>query len=138
MQSMVNLYHFTCREHLSSILNDGFLETTDGVISQTQSKPMVVWLTTSPDAGEGLGLQLQNNTDKRAIRFEVRVPKSVAKKWREWALANRSDPEFMKKLSSIGGGSSTWRVVQRRILRSEWVRVTDMDSGDDIPFSSGL
>jgi hypothetical protein len=135
MQSMVTLFHFTSKDHLVYILQDGYLEVTDGVLAMDRADPKVVWLSTSDSAGEGFGLQYAP-VDKTAVRFEVSVPKVAVHKWRDWAKSHGSKEEHMKLLSSKGGGAGTWRVVQRRIDRTEWVKITDMINGEEIDFSA--
>ena len=129
----VDLYHFTSPQHLPRILDSGYLDTTESNISfrREHAGPDVVWLTTSPEPEAGsLGLSNLFH-DKYAYRITVRLPKRDVHRWRDWARAHGSSPETITRLigSSGGGGSGTWRVIQRRIPAAEWVEVRHTASG---------
>lgn len=124
------LYHFTSAEHLQEILQSGYLKTVESNVSlkKEHSGPDVVWLTTSPSADAGHGLQGSAH-DKTRIRFTVDVDKRNVHKWREWAKARGSSQETMAILAR-SGGSASWRVVAAPIPVGNWVEVRDMVTGE--------
>lgn len=127
------LFHFTCREHLPSILAEGVLRTTESNMSprRAHAGPDVVWLMTASDpTAHGHGLE-GSGADKKAIRFTVDVDKRGVHKWREWAIRRGINREWLTILARFGG-SSSWRVVERPIPREQWVSVRDMVTGRSI------
>lgn len=124
------LYHFTSAVHLPAILGSRYLHTVESNVSATREHagPDVVWLTTSPTAEAGHGLQ-SSLVDKTEIRFAVEVDKRSVHKWREWAKARGSSQEWMAVLAR-SGGSATWRVMTVPIPAENWIEVKNMATGE--------
>jgi hypothetical protein len=124
------LYHFTCKILVPAILESGYLKTVESNVSfkREHAGPEVVWLTTSPTAEAGHGLQFSSG-DKTEIRFTVEVDKRSVHKWREWAKARGSNQEAMTRLA-LGGGAASWRVVTAPIPAENWVEVRNMATGE--------
>jgi hypothetical protein len=124
------LYHFTSAVHVPTILASGYLKTVESNVSfkREHAGPDVVWLTTSPTAEAGHGLQ-SSLVDKTEIRFTVEVDKRSVHKWREWAKARGSSQETMTNLAR-SGGSASWRVVTTPIPAANWVEVRNMATGE--------
>ncbi len=129
------LYHFTSSIHLPKIMSDGFLKVTESNISERREHagPDVVWLTSNPDpAGarwQGAGVQNWHPgvilAPKDEIRFTVDVPKRDVHKWLVWSRARGIDPGWAAHLASVGG-SRRWHVIERPVVRDEWVTVNDL------------
>jgi hypothetical protein len=117
----VKLFHYTSAMHLPHILEDGFLEVTESNIDikQPHAGPDVVWLTVDPllfrkDAEWAHGTAV----DKLAVRFAVNVSDAVH--WPKFAARHKMKRQWYVQLARAGGDPSTWYVVPRRIMRSEW------------------
>ena len=135
MPATVTLYHYTCIEHLPTILAAGYLKTSESNISPRvpHAGPDVAWLTTQPDPTLGHGLNAgQTVVDKTRIRFTVQVPKRAVTPWRLWATMQGIDPTWMRALAQAGG-SGTWRVTPRPIPAEQWVEVLDRHTGRTYP-----
>lgn len=126
----MHLFHYTSEHHLPLILESGLLRTTESNVSMTKSHagPDVVWLTARDDVTSGNGLE-GSAIDKFAIRFTVKLDKRVVSKWHAWGKGRGMDPEWMSILAS-SGGSGSWRVVERPILRESWVEIRRMSTGE--------
>lgn len=124
MTAMTVLYHYTCVEHLPSILANGLRATESNISPRNpHAGPDVVWLTTNADATSGLGLQ-HSATDKFAIRIAVEVPKRRVHRWREWAESRGADHRWLDILAESGGWRS-WRVHLGPIPTTQFVEVLD-------------
>lgn len=123
---IIPMYHFTTAVHVPAILESRYLKAVESNVSlkREHAGPDVVWLTTSPTAEAGHGLQ-GSYADKTEIRFTVEVDKRAVHKWREWAKARGSSQEVMTILARAGG-SASWRVVTAPIPAENWVEVRNM------------
>lgn len=124
------LYHFTSATNIQAILDSGYLKTVESNISlkREHAGPDVVWLTTSPSANAGHGLQ-GSLVDKTEIRVTVEVDSRSVHKWREWARARGSNEATISALTR-SGGSGSWRVVMTRIPAERWTEVRNMVTGE--------
>lgn len=127
----VDLYHYTSRQHALRIIASGTLRTTESNVSfrRTHAGPDVVWLTTEPTPVLGHGLH-GSGYDKTRVRITVRVPVSEVHEWEPWARKHLSTNRTIETLARTGGGSETWRVVEREITKDEIVYIRYMDRPD--------
>lgn len=129
------LYHFTARERLASIMQNG-LTTGDVPVDPSQPGLNAVWLTTdSTGAQHGLGEpRLMAEAEREAIsslrgvmpppgerwldKREVRITAFVRpgdrrlRDWLPWAR-KRLDPQWLRALNDAGGGvrvARTWKL----------------------------
>jgi hypothetical protein len=117
----VILFHFTAAAHLEQILADRLIKTTESNISMmiANAGPPVVWLTDTPTAELGHGLNLGSH-DKTAVRFEVDVP---GIRWMDWAPKSTMDPRWVEILLRIGGGQEAadhWYIWPAPIRSDRW------------------
>jgi hypothetical protein len=128
MTSM-KLYHYTSQHHLPYILRDGHLKVTESNIgsplptmepSGMRVGPDVVWFSThgAPDAND-LGL-VSTSVDKTKVRFTVNV--KDAEPWCSFADRHEINPEW-RDIIEEGRAPKSWYVVERNVLRSEWLYV---------------
>jgi hypothetical protein len=153
----MKLYHLTSIYHLPLILSAGYLKVVESNISlmprEEHKGPDVVWLTTSPRAGQGWARMRPQlaYVDKTRIVFEVEVPDDDVHNWYDWAQAHGSTLHFMKALAASGDerhhqtvrvGSDVeadeaaleraraeWFVVEREVPWVEWLRINDQLAG---------
>lgn len=138
----MNLYHFTSREHLPSILREG-LSRGDVPLTPTTGLN-AVWLTSdaSPDghglssgeviaadvaarAGVSTGGKGFRTHDKRAVRLLVNIPRGDRRlvRWRPWARKN-IELNWLAALENAGGGSAkarTWFLFWG-VIPPTWIR----------------
>lgn len=114
---MATFRHWTAAVRVPQILQDGFIRTTDPVLSMYKpGGPQVVWLLPSdvdPGTGHDNGLSHQ----KRDGWIDVNVP---AIRWLDWEPQHRMDPEWRDTIISAGGGidiASRWYVWPAPIRR---------------------
>lgn len=124
------LYHFTALSWTPSIFEQGFIDVTESNISRSRAHagPDVVWLTADDVAPDAFALGLDGSAfDKTQIRFTVFVP---AYPWAEWASSKGVGPsnQFRRSLSE-GRRWRKWYVLERPILRDEWIEVLDTRTG---------
>ncbi|GAA2812277.1 hypothetical protein [Streptomyces showdoensis] len=130
----ITLYHFTKPEHWEQILKDGHLDPSwdyGGTV------PAIVHTTDSPDPST----LPQHHEVGRTIRFELLLPEQQAHRWHTWGnrcLPPESfrslgipvwTPEDPAYLTQTNQESHRWYVVERRIPSTEWVRVTNAETG---------
>ena len=110
------LYHFTGREYLDAIMEDG-LSIGDVPTSSTEGKTGV-WFTTDQDpAGHGLGVEMDlpnggRIVNKRAVRITVPISSSDRKlvSWMKWGRKN-CNPDMFDRLNRSGGGKcKSWYI----------------------------
>ncbi|MFB7861652.1 hypothetical protein [Streptomyces sp. NPDC056069] len=136
----ITLYHFTKPEHWPAIASSGTLEPR--------------WTAAGPDVVPTVHLMDTPNREllpwafreDYTVRIQVSVPEVEVHNWHTWGKvrvpANAhiswgipvSRPEGTY-LSHGNKGSAHWRVVERSIPQSEWVRVEDLDT-DQVLWSS--
>ncbi len=124
---MKRLYHYTSIERWALIEAAGMLATTESNLHPTipHAGPDVVWLTTDAELGHGHGLTTTTDgTDKTAVRITVELPNKYVHKWREWAIRHGVERRWLDALDKTGGGgSATWRVVERPIRAERFIDV---------------
>lgn len=133
-------YHYTApvESHLGSIMAEGAIRTTESNLSLRVDRagPDVVWLLDRPlRRGETHGLITpQQQTDlKTHVEFAVRLPKAEVHVWTVWAGERRMHPSDWDVFVASGGGIAQalrWRVIERPIVRAEWLTVTNRVTGE--------
>lgn len=129
------LYHYTCVEHLSKILESKHLKLTQSNLKPpkdmsfmemfgTGDKP-VVWLTDS-DSIEGHGLE-GSVYDKTAVKITV-LKKPHMKYWRTWSKQNHINKEWAKQLVK-GRRDSTWFVSEEIIPLTDIIKIENRLDG---------
>lgn len=130
------VYHYTSIERWRLIEQAGRIKTTESNISlhTAHAGPDVVWLTTDPDCAEGHGIaKTLDGTDKTRVQIAVQLPARDVHKWRDWATRRGMDQDWMRTFVSVaGGGAGTWRVTEKPIMFTRWVRVTDRTTGAEL------
>lgn len=146
----MRLHHFTSRQHLPSILEDGLLRPTEsnvgtlypvaGFPSGLHAGPEVVWLLDSETVDHGHGLVLPqmpgvaHDVDKTEVRITVDVP---AIRWLDWEWADRMEPRWRAVMTESAGGIEAvqhWYVLPAPIRRTRWREIAIRDIfGDYIP-----
>ena len=133
---MKTLFHYTSIERWHLIERAGWIKTTESNISLSikHAGPDVVWLTTDPDCAAGHGIALTyDGTDKTRVQITVQLPARDVHRWRDWALRRGTDPDDMRTLvDSAGGGAGTWRVTEKPIMFTRWIRVLDRATGKQL------
>ena len=139
---MRELYHYTHRTHLKSILADGYLKTVESNVSEHREHagPDVVWLTSDGTASHLHGMfgkltpeLVHEDWDKLRVRFTVEVPNRYVHRWMQWTHRRGMSQRWRDVLIDTGGGRaavSTWWVAERRIPSSEWVEIRDMHTDE--------
>jgi hypothetical protein len=124
MSKIRTLYHFTSRVHLGSIMRNGEITTTESNLSMSQAHvgPDVVWLTSDPESPRNSEWWQGSFLDKTRIRITVEVPDAI--RWDDWVAFHKIDKLWRSALMSVGG-SPTWYVVERPVLKDEWVTVEE-------------
>lgn len=122
----MSLYHFTSGAHWIHIAGDGVLHPSESNIDPAtpHAGPPVVWLTDTPTADLGHGLD-GSDVDKTSVRIEVDVP---AIRWVDWEWTARMPNWWRDVMVRAGGGTEAaahWWVWPARIPRSRWVDVED-------------
>lgn len=125
------LYHFTTTLHLSSILDEGVLRTTESNVSlrRTHAGPDVVWLTSNPTCRPMKEWGRNGLADKGAVRFTVDVPASEVHRWHDWAKRRGMSEQTIAALAEVGGSRSWW-VIERPIPGDEWAEVIFTATGE--------
>lgn len=145
----MKLHHFTCIEHLSSILSTGLYRGEVCTTSWQTPDLSAVWLTTDVDpSGHGLGDREEITEDfsravyqkagiylkpgsyfpnKRRVKITVDLHPSDARlfRWTRWAKRH-VHPVIRESLISTGGGmmkARTWYVYFGVILPEEFLSV---------------
>lgn len=123
----MQLYHYTHRDHLATILMTRFLKVTESNISfhAEHAGPDVVWLT-DQDNPRFLGSMLTHVWDKTSVRITVDVPD--AHHWPTWSRAHGISEDTYRALARKGM-PKTWYVVERPIRSVEWVEIIDPWTG---------
>ncbi|GAA3375549.1 hypothetical protein [Streptomyces racemochromogenes] len=128
----ITLYHFTKPEHWPAIDASGALEPRWGAAGR--DVPKTIHLSDSPDRE----LLLWRFQTGYPICFQVQIPDVAAHVWHSWgkkyAPVNAHEslgipvrrPDGMY-LSRQNQGSGHWRVVERDIVRAEWVEIVDLE-----------
>ena len=126
---MQKMYHYTSEFHWPSIDEVGAIRTTESNVSMTTdgAGPDVVWLTnqvfTTPPP------YLKSAVDKTAVRIQVTVPREEIHRADRWLRSHGASEDWIATLEHAGGArASTWFVVERPIVRSEWVAVLHRNS----------
>ncbi|MFB6518700.1 hypothetical protein [Streptomyces sp. NPDC056401] len=128
----ITLYHFTKPEHWPAIDASGALEPRWGAAGE--GVPKNIHLSDSQDREL---LPWAFRTDY-PIRFEVRIPEADAHDWHTWGKkyappnthqslgipVQRPDGPYLNQWNQ---GSGHWHVVERHIVRAEWVEVLDLE-----------
>lgn len=131
----MTFFHFTSPAHLPLILKAGALTTTDPNLDMfAVREPKVVWLLDTPTAAGPTAGHNGLYPAKTEIRFEVDVP---AIRWRDWQPAVQMDPDWKETLIKVAGGEEVadhWYVFPAKIPARRWVSITDMLTGEQIPF----
>jgi hypothetical protein len=138
---MIELFHFTSREGLTDILVDDQITPNPTPVSLdiNHAGVSVVWLTTLRnipllgntvpsrwDDPEQFPLGLETfPLDKSAVRFTLKLDKRHVTKWSKWARSRGIPDETVRILSSRGSHSNTWYVIERPIIRDEWMKIDD-------------
>lgn len=129
----MNLYHYTCTQHLPTILHYGYLRLTESNVSmhRAHAGEPVVWLTTDPAPAAG---QHGLSEIKRRVRFTVNAPD--AEPWMGTDLYRTMAPSWRDILIDTAGGraqAQTWWVSRSPIARADWVSVTV--DGEELPMT---
>lgn len=131
-------YHFSPLCHLPLILDTGYLKLTESNLSmyRPHAGPDVVWLTDRDTAPNAHALGLDNGAqddadspyDKTRIRFTVALPSPAVKPWETWIKGRNIDPQWRETLTR-GRNPRRWWVIERPVVRTEWVAVHDAHTG---------
>ena len=150
-RSLRTLYHFTSEFHLSRILADGGLRTTDPnlfstgplIVTNLESGervnvggeilgPPVVWFFDTPEVLAGGRGLIGSAVDKRVIRITVEV--DDGRPWLDWLKLRKHDPCWVRVAIDVGGGERAarhWYVVARPVLRDEWIEIREWIENDE-------
>jgi hypothetical protein len=138
----MRLYHYTCVEHLPSILDKRVLRTTESNVSLTteHAGPDVVWLSSDPGRPPRKGWADGSFYDKTRIRITVELPVAWsaapgfrtyvdrAVRWIAWAYFRDVDRVARRGLILAGGGTHyDWWVIERPVTWDEIVEIRDME-----------
>lgn len=122
----MTLYHFTSTYHLSNIIKDGLIKTTESNASFLANHVAedVVWLTSNKNPQREASLS-GSIVDKKQVRITVNIN---AQHYFLWAKQNNVSEETLSILDSTGGGQANkWFVVNRLIPRSQWQEIEVFD-----------
>jgi hypothetical protein len=131
------LYHFTCLEHLGSILSARSLKLVESNIDPIveHAGPDVVWLTSTGDVKNGHGLEAvrgSSGADKFAVRFTVKSGPHC-ERWKDFSSRHGIKSKWFKTLDSTGGGTSfLWYVSTTAVPSSDWLEIRLMKEGRTI------
>ena len=139
MKKKEYLYHYTCKECVESILDEGLrvspsnllppvnMRIVNGsVVSDTDWYKPVVWLTDS-DSPEKNGLD-GSSFNKKEIRISVEKTDEY-KFWNIWANQNHMDKSWKKALTK-GYNYLSWFVIERPVRVQEIVKVENIVTGE--------
>lgn len=138
----MRLYHFTCEEHMPSILAYGVLRTTSPNLASRDrhGDPRVLWTTTDQNPGGKHGLNTPAGMhDKEAVRFTLEVPDEWVFEWEPWADSRGIGRQHKGMLLTLAGGhevAKTWRLVDREVPHDMWVLVENLRTGKTYNLSS--
>lgn len=130
------LFHYTHPLHLSSIVVERALWTTESNISiETPNYgPDVVWAL-GPDHEFPLDAELPHGllADKMLARVVFQTPERAVK-WLDWEWTAKMDPVWREALLNAAGGEEAakdWWVVDHPVLARHWAAVEyrDEDGG---------
>lgn len=142
------LFHYTSFSHLSEILEDGIIKTTNSnlleptnmhvenhvLVSDTDWYKPVVWFSSELDFenanNNGLGGGLMDKTEV-AIAIDTTGPQMFYK-WDEWAIRNNIQPRWFERLKRTGPNWRTWYISERPVQITDTTRIiprpgTNMD-----------
>jgi hypothetical protein len=122
----VELHHLTTAKGLAGAEAVGAIEPTWPTETSEAFPTRVVWLTSEPDP-ERQGWSGGAGRDPLTARITVDIHDAIP--WEE--LKRRCPPEPVSGLETSarvwGGDPATWYVVERPVVRDEWVRVETFD-----------
>lgn len=119
----MRLYHFTCIEHLESIMSRGLSRGTS--MTSVNDERQCVWFTTEQHAVPGAH-GLISVYDKTAVRIAVEFKAREPKLWRwiDFARFCKADRRWIKIVDETGGGlSHTWFIYRGVIAPSRFAEV---------------
>jgi hypothetical protein len=121
----VTLHHYTApvTSHLGSILQEGWVRTTESNLSAVRSHagPDVVWLTDSTDpkaqAWATGSAPPGDPVLKSAAVLVVELPAESVFHWPGWSKEQGIEPTIYEGLADTGGDPASWWVTTRPITR---------------------
>lgn len=124
---MARFWHYTSALHLTQIVKDGYIKTTDSMLDPVNptAGPPCVWLLDTPGLLYSHGLD-GSAVDKTAVRIEVNLPEDRVVRWFPWAEAAGMPSAWMQAVMQAGGGADAaihWWLHFRRIPIDKWRRI---------------
>ena len=143
-------YHYTCLEHLETIVNSGYLKLCQSNVNPppeeaTEDTPQVVWLLKKPLVGktpdmlvsQGYanvdGRNVPVRIDKSRVEIIVNVPQEDVQRADKFFRKNNTPEWWIKVLENASGGTKVkeWYVVERTVGQEEWVEINDRYNSTD-------
>jgi hypothetical protein len=115
----MRLYHFTAREYLQSITEDGIVRGT--IYTSPSEAIQAVWLTVDPSFADQSWTQASTR-DKARVRITLDVPDDSTKLWHWPKLAEQLgvSPEWLEIQVNLRGDPEPW-YVYLGVIPPQWI-----------------